>query len=344
MKPTRRGHGAGGRAGPGAQARRHHAATTRTSAASSPGRSTRGTSRSYGAGGRDRLPRARRHERHQAPTRRHLPELAGRERQRSTRASSPTSTSSGAAATYFFDIELKPRGILQPMRLDPQLMTAAFPQPALAGVALYEKTTDASGTPTPKWVGVVPERVRHRLQPRRLPLARPARADAVARPHRPAPRRPALPGRPDAQRLGRRRVHGRPPAPDGRRRGGALRAAARTGQAARSPSSAKDRAYNDAIAAGWKRGMGELLLIAANGRYFTDSSPQVPNDVGNGDAAAGICDRLLRAGVRGGRRAGAVPDRHARRRDGDHARPGRRSSQACAATRSNWRRGSWSSC
>jgi ABC-type Fe3+ transport system substrate-binding protein len=51
---------------------------------------------------------------------------------------------------------------------------------------------------------------------------------------------------------------------------------------------AKEPAYADAIAAGWRRGMSELLLIAANGRYFTDSSPLVPNDVSNGDAAAGI--------------------------------------------------------
>jgi hypothetical protein len=51
---------------------------------------------------------------------------------------------------------------------------------------------------------------------------------------------------------------------------------------------AKHAAWQEAIAAGWKRGMSELLLIAANGRFFTDSSSQVPNDVGNGDAAAGI--------------------------------------------------------
>jgi spermidine/putrescine-binding protein len=34
--------------------------------------------------------------------------------------------------------------------------------------------------------------------------------------------------------------------------------------------------------------MADLLLIAANGRYFVDSAPQVPSDVANGDAAAGI--------------------------------------------------------
>src|SRR5262249_38184128 len=51
---------------------------------------------------------------------------------------------------------------------------------------------------------------------------------------------------------------------------------------------AKNPDYQHALATGWKRGMSELLLIAANARYFTDSSPQVPNDVGNGQAAAGV--------------------------------------------------------
>jgi ABC-type Fe3+ transport system substrate-binding protein len=46
--------------------------------------------------------------------------------------------------------------------------------------------------------------------------------------------------------------------------------------------------YQQAIAAGWKRGMGQLLLIAANARYFTDSSELVPTDVGRGEAAAGM--------------------------------------------------------
>jgi hypothetical protein len=46
--------------------------------------------------------------------------------------------------------------------------------------------------------------------------------------------------------------------------------------------------YVAALARGWKKGMRTLLLMAANARYFTDSASQVPNDVGNGDAAAGV--------------------------------------------------------
>jgi hypothetical protein len=50
----------------------------------------------------------------------------------------------------------------------------------------------------------------------------------------------------------------------------------------------KDPAYRAALAQGWRRGMGDLQLIAANARYFTDMAPQVPHDVGNGEAAAGM--------------------------------------------------------
>lgn len=50
----------------------------------------------------------------------------------------------------------------------------------------------------------------------------------------------------------------------------------------------KDAGYMTAIKRGWKRGMGELLLVAANARYITDSGSQPPNDVANGDAAAAM--------------------------------------------------------
>ena len=46
--------------------------------------------------------------------------------------------------------------------------------------------------------------------------------------------------------------------------------------------------YHDAIAVGWKRAMRDLVLIAANTRYFIDSSEVVPNDVSRGEAAAGM--------------------------------------------------------
>src|SRR6185437_406089 len=41
---------------------------------------------------------------------------------------------------FFFDVELKPLGVLEPMHIDPALLKAAFPDPTLAGVKLYDLT------------------------------------------------------------------------------------------------------------------------------------------------------------------------------------------------------------
>jgi ABC-type Fe3+ transport system substrate-binding protein len=188
---------------------------------------------------------------------------------------------------FFFDSELKPLGILQPMHLDPHLLADAFPEPALAGVALYERTTDRAGVPTPQWVGVclsgfgivynadacrglglAPPRGWHDLTDARLAgqlsLADPTHSGSAGVAYMTILQRRMVDAeealfkaRPDLATLSAadRRVH-----PD----------------------------YRKAIGVGWKRGMSELLLIAANARYFTDSSSQVANDVGGGDAAAGI--------------------------------------------------------
>ncbi len=44
-----------------------------------------------------------------------------------------------------------------------------------------------------------------------------------------------------------------------------------------------------AVREGWTAGLRLLQLIAANGRYFTDSAQKVPIDVAAGDCAAGLC-------------------------------------------------------
>lgn len=44
-----------------------------------------------------------------------------------------------------------------------------------------------------------------------------------------------------------------------------------------------------AKAEGWENGMKLILKMGANSRYFTDSASKVPHDVGQGDAAAGMC-------------------------------------------------------
>lgn len=48
-------------------------------------------------------------------------------------------------------------------------------------------------------------------------------------------------------------------------------------------------AEKEAVAAGFERGMQLLQRIAANARYFTDGASSVVSDVGDGNAAAGMC-------------------------------------------------------
>jgi len=40
---------------------------------------------------------------------------------------------------------------------------------------------------------------------------------------------------------------------------------------------------------GWNHGLQLILRMSANARYFTDSASKIPRDVGQGDAAAGMC-------------------------------------------------------
>ncbi len=44
-----------------------------------------------------------------------------------------------------------------------------------------------------------------------------------------------------------------------------------------------------AIEAGWTAGLQLIQRMAANSRYFTDSASKIPHDVGQGNAAAGMC-------------------------------------------------------
>jgi ABC-type Fe3+ transport system substrate-binding protein len=173
------------------------------------------------------------------------------------------------------------------MRLSPQLLHAAFPQDSLAGVRLYDATRNASGDPAPKWVGVVlssfgivynqqlystlglsPPRAWADLTDPRLfgfvALADPAHSGSASVSYMMVLQRSMaddeqalLDRRPELRNLPSREL--------------------------------KNRAeYQGAIAHGWRHGMGQLLLIAANARYFSDSSELVPNDVARGEAAAGM--------------------------------------------------------
>jgi ABC-type Fe3+ transport system substrate-binding protein len=43
------------------------------------------------------------------------------------------------------------------------------------------------------------------------------------------------------------------------------------------------------IERGWARGLQLIMMLAANARYFTDSASKIPQEVGQGNAAAGMC-------------------------------------------------------
>lgn len=177
-----------------------------------------------------------------------------------------------------FERELKP--FLQPVRLADGILSSAFPEPDLNGVPLYETV---SAGEAPRWVGIALSSFGILYSPelyRKLGLPSPSSWPDLARPE----------------------LAGMLALADPTRSGSAAIAYVMTVQRAMAdaeeeylrtaPSASADRtqdpAYQEALAQGWKRGMQTLLLIAANARYFTDTASQPPNDVGNGEAAAGM--------------------------------------------------------
>jgi len=191
----------------------------------------------------------------------------------------------GGDFTYYHD--LQPFDLLQPMHLDLGLLHEAFPHDSLAGVHLYDGTKDAAGNLTPQWVGVAlssfgivynpqlystlglpaPTAWADLTSPRLfglIALADPAHSGSAAVSYMMVIQRAMADG--EQQFLEKNPALTKLPKPDLKKR----------------------QDYQKAIAAGWKRGMGQLLLIAANARYFTDSSELVPTDVGRGEAAAGM--------------------------------------------------------
>lgn len=192
---------------------------------------------------------------------------------------------------FFFNSELKrDLGILRPLPLPKSLLDQVYPQPTLGGVRLYDGDRDAAGNPAPRWVGVCLSsfgicynadlydrlgmpypRTWKDLTDERLAgmiaLADPTHSGSVAVAYNMVIQRRMA----DAEEAYRQTTRG----PDGK-------------PLPREKLDKKDPAYQAALDDGWHRGMGDLQLIAANSRYFTDSSTQVPNDVGNGQAAAGV--------------------------------------------------------
>lgn len=194
---------------------------------------------------------------------------------------------------HFFESDLnRDLGLLQPMALDPQLFAAAFPKPTLGGVKLYEQGKDAAGRPAPKWVGTALSAFGIVYNPdlfRTLNLPPPKTWADLTHPKLAGLLALADPTHSGSAGVAYLMVIQREMATAEEQ----FLAALPQGSDGKPPALTKEvkasPAYQQAIGQGWRRGMGVLLLMAANARYFTDSAPLVPNDVGNGEAAAGVC-------------------------------------------------------
>jgi iron(III) transport system substrate-binding protein len=188
---------------------------------------------------------------------------------------------------YFFNGTLKPLGILRPIDVDPALLKAAFPTPTLAGVKLYDQTNGPTGDLLPPtWVGVClssfgivynPDLydAKHLAYPSKwadltipqlvgnLSLADPTHSGSATVAYMMVLQRAMV----DAEQA----------------------FIAEPENKGVDPAKLKTLpGYAEALDAGWKVGMRQLLLIGANCRYFVDSAPQSPIDVASGDAAAGM--------------------------------------------------------
>src|SRR5690606_26146897 len=172
--------------------------------------------------------------------------------------------------------------------VDPQLIADAFPEPTLAGVKLREITREEDGNLLPPaWVGACLSSFGIVYNPdvyASLGLAPPGGWDDLTDPRLADLVAPAAPTRAGSAAVAYMMVLQRAMA-DAEEAIFAEHPALREMPA---KERSADPRYAAAIADGWRRGMGQLLLIAANARYFTDSANLVPRDVSTGDAAAGM--------------------------------------------------------
>lgn len=222
---------------------------------------------------------------------------------------------------FMFNHEMETIPALQAMDLPSGVIAEAFPEPDLAGIDLYDQDSDGM-----HWVGVclssfgivyspfVYDRLRESLPASAEPLEYPETWSDLARPElaeRVALADPTRSGSAavayimvvqramaDAEAEARRTIPALADLSDAQ----FAPVAAAVGLApslealfADETAPAFIRAHPEAVRqyaamldAGWAEGMGDLLLIAANARYFTDSASNVPADVSHANAAAGI--------------------------------------------------------
>lgn len=188
---------------------------------------------------------------------------------------------------YTFYHTLQPAGVLQPIQIDPALFRAAFPSDTLVGVRLFDTAKDKSGNPTPQWIGVCLSSFGIVYSPSlcaALDVKPPASWADLTNPKYFGFIALADPAHSGSASVAYMMVIQRAMADAEQNLFEANPAMAKLPRA----QLKTNRVYQEAIADGWRRGMGQLLLIAANARYFTDSSEVVPTDVGRGEAAAGM--------------------------------------------------------
>ena len=182
---------------------------------------------------------------------------------------------------FYFDHDLKSLGILRPIPIDPKLLAAAFAQPTLAGAKLY----DTDSVP-PKWIGICLSSFGIIYNPdlyQSMGLSAPAAWDDLADPRLSGAVALADPTHSASAAVIYMIVIERAMA-DAQAQ--FLNQPQNRGMSAAALQASP--AYRSALDAGWKRGMDELVLLAANARYFSDSASRLPNDVASGDAAAGV--------------------------------------------------------
>jgi iron(III) transport system substrate-binding protein len=181
---------------------------------------------------------------------------------------------------FIFERNFKP--YLQPLSLPRMLIDEAFPEPDLAGVALYDPEARTGSVP-PKWVGVVVSSFGIIYAPEvyaLLGLPAPETWTDLARPELAGLLALADPSRSGTAATMYMMVLQR------------AMASAEHHWLAANPGAGPDfessPSYREALAAGWKQGMRTLVLMAANARYFTDSASRPCSDVGDAESAAGV--------------------------------------------------------
>jgi ABC-type Fe3+ transport system substrate-binding protein len=161
---------------------------------------------------------------------------------------------------YLFDQQLKKDGVLQQVAIDPAIFAAAFPNPTLNGLPLY----DLKSKP-PFWIGSALSGfgiTYNRQVLRYLGVSDPKTWADLADP-----------------RLSNWTI-----AADPTRSTSAKQAFMAIVE--RAMVDAKNHGESEDL--GWARGMGLVRLICSNARMFTDGSGTVPGIIASGDGAAGM--------------------------------------------------------